>query len=47
MQVRASIIGGNNFRNGKVAINQSARYDRRRRIYKLQVNTYRWLSFLY
>lgn len=38
MRVHACITGGSNFCNGKVAINQSANQDSRRRIYKLQVH---------
>ena len=38
-QARASITGSNILRHGKVATNQNAHHDRRRRIYKLHVHS--------
>ena len=45
MQARASITCGNNLRHGKVATNQNAHHERRRRMYKLQVHPSRMAKF--
>ena len=42
---RASLTDGNNLRNDKVAANQNAHHDSRRRIYKLQVHPSRMAKF--